>query len=151
MERACERTTRPVSRAMTAMGIQALETGHLTCLLPWPAPVGVGGPVGPAKTSLMDTLCKRLRDRYDIAAITNDIYPVGCGILVRSGALPRNASPALRPAGARHRHSRGRIMNLAAVAEMRAKFPALDLNLIESGGDNLAATFHRSSPISRST
>jgi urease accessory protein len=108
-----------------------------------PLRVGVGGPVGSGKTSLMDALCKRLRDRYDIAAITNDIYTKwDAEYLVRSGALPPERIAGVETGGCPHTAIReDASMNLAAVAEMRAKFPALDLILIESGGDNLAATF----------
>ena len=108
-----------------------------------PLRVGVGGPVGSGKTSLMDTLCKRLRESYDIAAITNDIYTKwDAEFLVRSGALPAERIAGVETGGCPHTAIReDASMNLAAVAEMRAKFPALDLILIESGGDNLAATF----------
>ncbi len=108
-----------------------------------PLRVGVGGPVGSGKTSLMDALCKRLRDRYDIAAITNDIYTKwDAEYLVRSGALPAERIAGVETGGCPHTAIReDASMNLAAVAEMRAKFPELDLILIESGGDNLAATF----------
>ena len=108
-----------------------------------PLRVGVGGPVGSGKTSLMDTLCKRLRDRYDIAAITNDIYTKwDAEYLVRSGALPPERIAGVETGGCPHTAIReDASANLAAVAEMRAKFPGLDLILIESGGDNLAATF----------
>src|SRR5271154_5142110 len=108
-----------------------------------PLRVGVGGPVGSGKTSLMDTLCKRLRDRYDIAAITNDIYTKwDAEYLMRSGALPAERIAGVETGGCPHTAIReDASMNLAAVAEMRAKFPALDLILIESGGDNLAAPF----------
>ena len=108
-----------------------------------PLRVGVGGPVGSGKTSLMDTLCKRLRERYDIAAITNDIYTKwDAEYLVRSGALPTERIAGVETGGCPHTAIReDASMNLAAIAEMRAKFPALDLILIESGGDNLAATF----------
>src|SRR5580658_1232980 len=108
-----------------------------------PLRVGVGGPVGSGKTSLMDALCKRLRERYDIAAITNDIYTRwDAEFLVRSGALPAERIVGVETGGCPHTAIReDASMNLAAVAEMRAKFPGLDLILIESGGDNLAATF----------
>ncbi len=108
-----------------------------------PLRVGVGGPVGSGKTSLMDALCKRLRDCYDIAAITNDIYTKwDAEYLVRSGALPAERIAGVETGGCPHTAIReDASMNLAAVAEMRAKFPELDLILIESGGDNLAATF----------
>ena len=108
-----------------------------------PLRVGVGGPVGSGKTSLMDALCKRLRDHYDIAAITNDIYTKwDAEYLVRSGALPAERIAGVETGGCPHTAIReDASMNLAAVADMRAKFPGLDLILIESGGDNLAATF----------
>jgi urease accessory protein len=108
-----------------------------------PLRVGVGGPVGSGKTSLMDALCKRLRDTYDIAAITNDIYTRwDAEYLVRSGALPAERIAGVETGGCPHTAIReDASMNLAAVADMRAKFPGLDLILIESGGDNLAATF----------
>src|ERR1700724_573216 len=108
-----------------------------------PLRVGVGGPVGSGKTSLMDTLCKRLRDHYDIAAITNDIYTKwDAEYLVRSGALPPERIAGVETGGCPHTAIREEAsINLAAVAQMQKKFPALDLVLIESGGDNLAATF----------
>ena len=108
---------------------------------PWR--VGGGGPVGSGKTALMDWLCKRLRDRFEIAAITNDIYTKwDAEYLVRSGALPPERIAGVETGGCPHTAIReDASINLAAVAEMRARFPALDLVLIESGGDNLAATF----------
>jgi urease accessory protein len=108
-----------------------------------PLRVGVGGPVGSGKTSLMDALCRSLRDHYDIAAITNDIYTKwDAEYLVRSGALPAERIAGVETGGCPHTAIReDASMNLAAVADMRAKFPGLDLILIESGGDNLAATF----------
>jgi urease accessory protein len=108
-----------------------------------PLRVGVGGPVGSGKTSLMDALCKHLRGRYDIAAITNDIYTKwDAEYLIRSGALPAERIAGVETGGCPHTAIReDASMNLAAVAEMRRKFPTLDLILIESGGDNLAATF----------
>jgi urease accessory protein len=108
-----------------------------------PLRVGVGGPVGSGKTALMDSLCKRLRDRYDIAAITNDIYTKwDADYLVRSGALAPERIAGVETGGCPHTAIReDASANLAAVADMRAKFPGLDLVLIESGGDNLAATF----------
>jgi urease accessory protein len=108
-----------------------------------PLRVGVGGPVGSGKTSLMDALCRRLRDHYEIAAITNDIYTKwDAEYLVRSGALPPERIAGVETGGCPHTAIReDASMNLAAVADMRAKFPDLDLILIESGGDNLAATF----------
>src|ERR1700687_3497214 len=108
-----------------------------------PLRVGVGGPVGSGKTALMDALCKRLRDRYDIAAITNDIYTRwDAEYLVRSGALAPERIAGVETGGCPHTAIReDASINLAAVAEMCKKFPTLDLVLIESGGDNLAATF----------
>jgi urease accessory protein len=108
-----------------------------------PLRVGVGGPVGSGKTALMDALCKRLRDRYQLAAITNDIYTKwDAEYLVRSGALSADRIAGVETGGCPHTAIReDASINLAAVADMRTKFPDLDLILIESGGDNLAATF----------
>jgi urease accessory protein len=108
-----------------------------------PLRVGIGGPVGSGKTALMDALCKRLRDRYEIAAITNDIYTKwDAEFLVRSGALAPERIAGVETGGCPHTAIReDASINLAAVADMRRKFPNLDLILIESGGDNLAATF----------
>jgi urease accessory protein len=108
-----------------------------------PLRVGVGGPVGSGKTALMDALCKRLRGDYEIAAITNDIYTKwDAEYLVRSGALAPERIAGVETGGCPHTAIReDASINLAAVAEMRQKFPQLDLVLIESGGDNLAATF----------
>jgi len=108
-----------------------------------PLRVGVGGPVGSGKTALMDALCKKLRDRYEIAVITNDIYTKwDAEYLVRSGALPAERIAGVETGGCPHTAIReDASINLAAVAEMQRKYPALDLVLIESGGDNLAATF----------
>jgi len=108
-----------------------------------PLRVGVGGPVGSGKTALMDALCKRLRDRYDVAAITNDIYTKeDAEFLTRSGALPPERILGVETGGCPHTAIReDASINLAAVADLRTRFPGLDLILIESGGDNLAATF----------
>ena len=108
-----------------------------------PLRVGVGGPVGSGKTALMDLLCKTMRERYDIAAITNDIYTKwDAEYLVRSGALAPDRITGVETGGCPHTAIReDASINLAAVADMRARFPDLDLILIESGGDNLAATF----------
>jgi urease accessory protein len=108
-----------------------------------PLRVGVGGPVGSGKTALMDALCKRLRDRYDIAAITNDIYTKwDAEFLVRSGALAPERIAGVETGGCPHTAIReDASINLAAIADMRQRFPDLDLVLVESGGDNLAATF----------
>ena len=108
-----------------------------------PLRVGVGGPVGSGKTALMDALCKALRDKYQIAAITNDIYTKwDAEYLVRSGALAPERIAGVETGGCPHTAIReDASINLAAIAEMRQKFPDLDLVLVESGGDNLAATF----------
>jgi urease accessory protein len=108
-----------------------------------PLRVGIGGPVGSGKTALMDLLCKRMREHYEIAAITNDIYTKwDAEYLVRSGALAAERITGVETGGCPHTAIReDASANLAAVADMRAKFPGLDLILIESGGDNLAATF----------
>src|SRR5689334_25249844 len=108
-----------------------------------PLRVGVGGPVGSGKTALMDALCKRLRERYDIAAITNDIYTKwDAEYLVRSGALAPERIAGVETGGCPHTAIReDASINLAAIADMRKRFPDLDLILVESGGDNLAATF----------
>ena len=108
-----------------------------------PLRVGIGGPVGSGKTALMEQLCKRLRDAYEIAAITNDIYTKeDARILVDAGALVPERILGVETGGCPHTAIReDASINLAAVEEMRKRFPALDLILIESGGDNLAATF----------
>ncbi len=108
-----------------------------------PLRVGIGGPVGSGKTALMEQLCKAFRDRYDICAITNDIYTKEDAlILMRAAALPEARIMGVETGGCPHTAIReDASINLAAVAEMQKKFPALDLILIESGGDNLAATF----------
>jgi urease accessory protein len=108
-----------------------------------PLCVGIGGPVGTGKTALMDALCKRLAPRYDVAAITNDIYTrEDAEFLTRAGSLPPERIMGIETGGCPHTAIReDASINLAGVATMRARFPGLDLILIESGGDNLAATF----------
>ena len=108
-----------------------------------PLRVGVGGPVGSGKTALMDALCRQFRDRYEIAAITNDIYTKeDAEFLTRAGSLPPERILGIETGGCPHTAIReDASINLAGVAELATRFPALDLILIESGGDNLAATF----------
>jgi len=108
-----------------------------------PLRVGIGGPVGSGKTALMDALCKCLRDRYAVAAITNDIYTRwDADYLVRSGALAPERIIGVETGGCPHTAIReDASINLAAIAALRKRFPDLDLILVESGGDNLAATF----------
>lgn len=108
-----------------------------------PLRVGIGGPVGSGKTALMEALCKRMRGRYDLCAITNDIYTKeDARLLTVAGALPEERIMGVETGGCPHTAIREDCsINLAAVEEMRGRFPALDLILIESGGDNLAATF----------
>jgi len=108
-----------------------------------PLRVGIGGPVGSGKTALMDALCKSFRDRIEIAAITNDIYTKeDAEFLVRAGSLTPDRILGIETGGCPHTAIReDASINLAGVAELVKKFPALELLLIESGGDNLAATF----------
>jgi urease accessory protein len=108
-----------------------------------PLRVGVGGPVGTGKTALMDALCKQFRARYEIAAITNDIYTKeDAEFLTRAGSLPPERILGIETGGCPHTAIReDASANLAGVADLCGRFPALDLVLIESGGDNLAATF----------
>lgn len=108
-----------------------------------PLRVGIGGPVGSGKTALTDALCKAMRDSYSLAVITNDIYTrEDAEFLNRSGALPSERILGVETGGCPHTAIReDASINLAAVADMRAAFPDLDLVIIESGGDNLAATF----------
>jgi urease accessory protein len=105
--------------------------------------VGIGGPVGSGKTALVDALCKTLRDRYQVAVVTNDIYTrEDAEFLTRSGALAPERIIGVETGGCPHTAIReDASMNLAAVAELGERFPDLDLVFVESGGDNLAATF----------
>jgi urease accessory protein len=108
-----------------------------------PLRVGVGGPVGSGKTALLEALCRRMAGRYDLCAITNDIYTKeDARILTVSGALAAERIMGVETGGCPHTAIREDCsINLSAISEMRGRFPALDLILIESGGDNLAATF----------
>jgi len=108
-----------------------------------PLRVSIGGPVGSGKTALTEMLCKYFRDTYDLCAITNDIYTKeDARLLTVAGALPEERIMGVETGGCPHTAIREDCsLNLAAVDTMREKFPNLDLILIESGGDNLAATF----------
>ena len=108
-----------------------------------PLRVGIGGPVGSGKTALMDALCRAFRDRYDIAAITNDIYTrEDAEFLTRAGSLTPDRILGIETGGCPHTAiCEDASINLAGVADLSRRFPGLDLILIESGGDNLAATF----------
>ena len=108
-----------------------------------PLRVGIGGPVGSGKTALAEALCKSLRDRHDLFVITNDIYTKeDQRILTEAGALPAERIAGVETGGCPHTAIReDASINLAAIADMRRRFPSAALCLIESGGDNLAATF----------
>jgi len=108
-----------------------------------PLRVGIGGPVGAGKTTLTDKLCKAMRDRYSLAVITNDIYTSeDAEALMRSQALTSDRIRGVETGGCPHTAIReDASINLAAVKDLNDKIPDLDLILIESGGDNLAATF----------
>lgn len=108
-----------------------------------PLRVGIGGPVGSGKTALTDALCKHMRDRYNIAVVTNDIYTQeDAQFLTRSGALAPERIIGVETGGCPHTAIReDASINLAAIADMNIRFPDLDMVIIESGGDNLAATF----------
>ena len=108
-----------------------------------PLRVGIGGPVGSGKTALVDALCKHMRESVEIAVVTNDIYTrEDAEFLVRSGALAAERIVGVETGGCPHTAIReDASINLAAVARMAERFPGLDLIFIESGGDNLAATF----------
>jgi urease accessory protein len=111
--------------------------------IPRPLKIGIGGPVGSGKTALTEALCRRLSGELDMAVITNDIYTKeDAEFLVRRGALPAERVVGVETGGCPHTAIREDVsVNLEAVDALRKKFPNLDLLLIESGGDNLAATF----------
>ncbi len=105
--------------------------------------LGIGGPVGSGKTALIDAICKNLKDTYQIAVVTNDIYTQeDAEFLIRSQALPKERIIGVETGGCPHTAIReDASMNLAAISELSGRFPGLDMVIIESGGDNLAATF----------
>jgi urease accessory protein len=111
--------------------------------IPRPLKIGIGGPVGSGKTALTEALCLNLRDAFDIAVITNDIYTKeDAEFLVRRGALPAERVVGVETGGCPHTAIReDASVNLEAVHLLLKEFPGLELLLIESGGDNLAATF----------
>jgi len=108
-----------------------------------PFKIGIGGPVGSGKTALLDALCKTIRDQFDIVAITNDIYTEeDAQFLMRSEALPIERIKGVETGGCPHTAIReDASINIAAIEEMSQKFPNLDIIFLESGGDNLSATF----------
>jgi urease accessory protein len=110
---------------------------------PRPLKIGIGGPVGSGKTALVEALARRLRDRYELAVITNDIYTQeDAQFLIRRGALPAERVIGVETGGCPHTAIReDASVNLEAVHQLLRRFPGLDLLLVESGGDNLAATF----------
>ncbi len=108
-----------------------------------PLRVGIGGPVGSGKTALCERLCLAMRERYDMAVVTNDIYTrEDMEILLRANALPPERLMGVETGGCPHTAIReDASINLEAIARLQAEFPGLQLVLVESGGDNLAATF----------
>jgi urease accessory protein len=108
-----------------------------------PLRVGIGGPVGSGKTALLDALCKRMRETYELAVVTNDIYTQeDAEFLIRSQALEQERIIGVETGGCPHTAIReDASMNLAAIEDLQLAFPNLELVFIESGGDNLAATF----------
>ncbi|MGF6176510.1 urease accessory protein UreG [Ensifer sp. 4252] len=108
-----------------------------------PLRVGIGGPVGSGKTALTDKLCKAMREKYSIAVVTNDIYTKeDAEALVRMQALPSDRIVGVETGGCPHTAIReDATINLQAIADLNRRFPDLDVVFIESGGDNLAATF----------
>jgi urease accessory protein len=129
---------------LNAENLNAADTSATTGKSePNPLRVGIGGPVGSGKTALCEMLCKRMRDDYEMAVITNDIYTKeDMEILLRADALPAERLMGVETGGCPHTAIReDASINLEAIARMSADFPDLDLILVESGGDNLAATF----------
>jgi len=112
-------------------------------MIPRPLKIGIGGPVGSGKTALAEALCRRFRDRVDMALLTNDIYTrEDAEFLTRRGALPPDRVVGVETGGCPHTAIReDASVNIEAIEGLRKRFPGLDLVLVESGGDNLAATF----------
>ena len=112
-------------------------------MIPRPLKIGIGGPVGSGKTALTEALCLRFRETVDMAVITNDIYTKeDAEFLVRRGALPAPRVVGVETGGCPHTAIReDASVNLEAIRDLTTRFPDLDLLLVESGGDNLAATF----------
>ena len=110
---------------------------------PSPLRIGIGGPVGSGKTALLEAICRNMRDRFEIAVVTNDIYTrEDAEFLIRNQALEADRIMGVETGGCPHTAIReDASMNLAAVSDLIQRFPNLDLVLIESGGDNLSATF----------
>jgi urease accessory protein len=127
---------------MTSVAIPATQPG-INAGYYGPLRIGIGGPVGSGKTALIEALCKRLSDSYDIYVITNDIYTKEDQlILTRAQALPAERILGVETGGCPHTAIReDASMNLAAIEDMNRKFPHAELCFVESGGDNLAATF----------
>ncbi len=105
--------------------------------------LGIGGPVGSGKTALVEALCKRMREQYNLAVVTNDIYTKeDQQILIRQQALTEDRIIGVETGGCPHTAIReDASMNLTAIEELQDKFPGLEMVIIESGGDNLSATF----------
>lgn len=112
-------------------------------MIPRPLKIGIGGPVGSGKTALAEALCLRFRDEFDMAVITNDIYTKeDAEFLIRRGVLPAARVVGVETGGCPHTAIReDASVNLEAIRDLMIRFPNLDLLLVESGGDNLAATF----------
>jgi urease accessory protein len=119
------------------------EAARASAPLPKPVKIGIGGPVGSGKTALVESLSRRLRDQLDMAVITNDIYTQeDAQFLIRRGALPAERVVGVETGGCPHTAIReDASVNLEAVHGLVRRFPGLELLLVESGGDNLAATF----------
>jgi urease accessory protein len=112
-------------------------------MIPRPLKIGIGGPVGSGKTALVEALSRRLKDRYDLAVITNDIYTKeDADFLIRRGVLPPERVLGVETGGCPHTAIReDASVNLEAIRTLLERFPELELIFVESGGDNLAATF----------